>query len=202
MMTGSGDAASGIVHSGGFMKTRRRAASMAWPALIALSATFASMLAICMFNGTRAASAVTNQLRYRAIHSVFGDIGTYTNRIERDGDATVIRTTVHLDVHVLGVVLHREDAERVERWRGNMLREFHGTTTVNGVATAVDGKADGNAFVIDSPRGRIMAPATIRPSNPWSSDFLGTSMMMLTDTGEIEPVRVTGGEPASVNIEG
>ncbi len=177
--------------------------SLARPGIAALAAIATSFLAsIVLFNACWAASDVARQLHYRARHSVFGDIGTYTNTIQPVGDTTTIRTKVHLNVSALGVVLHREDAERLERWRGDMLREFHGTTTVNGVATTVEGKAEGNFFVIVSPLGKVTAPPTIRPSNPWSSDILHSTTMMLTDTGKVEPVRVSGGDATLINIEG
>ena len=188
------------------MNHRYRTGSMIWLArsgIAVFSAIIASLLAsIVLSNVCWAASNVARQLQYRARHSVFGDIGTYTNTIQPVGDTTTIRTDVHLNVSALGVVLHREDAERVERWRGGTLREFHGTTTVNGVATNVDGKADGNAFVIVSPLGRVTAPPTIRPSNPWSSDILHSTTMMLTDTGKVEQVRISGGDTALINIGG
>jgi hypothetical protein len=158
------------------------------------------LAAAFLYNSSQAASDAPRQLQYRVVHSVFGDIGIYTNTIEPKGDETIVRTNVHLQVSALGVVLYREDAQRTERWRGNILREFHGVTTKDGVATKVDGQADGNAFVVLSPRGRVTAPATIRPSNPWSSDFLNSTTLMLTDTGEVERVRVDGGETTLVKI--
>ena len=188
------------------MKSDRRdrcATSMARSALTALSIVMVSVLAVASLTDTgRAASGVPHQYQYRVRHAVFGDIGTYTNTIESMGDTTLVRTNVHLHVTALGVVLRRESADRTERWRGKILREFHGVTTVNGVASKVDGRADGDAFVIVSPHGRVIAPATIRPSNPWSSDFLHSTSMMLTDSGAVERVRVSGGDAALVTVNG
>jgi hypothetical protein len=67
------------------------------------------------FNTCQAASDTARQLHYRVHHPVFGDIGTYNNTIETTGDITTVLTSVHLKVAALGVVLHREDAERTER---------------------------------------------------------------------------------------
>ncbi len=171
--------------------------------MTALSAIIVSALAAgLLINTSRAASDLPRQFQYRVRHAVFGNIGTYTNTIETISGTTTVRTSVRLNVSALGVILHREDAERTERWRDDILREFHGVTTVNGVATKVDGKADGASFVIVSPRGKVVAPRTIRPSNPWSSEFLHSTTMMLTDTGEVERVRVTGGEATHITING
>src|ERR1700730_10822532 len=63
---------------------------------------------------------------YEVKHSVFSDIGTYTNLIEKSGPVTRIKTTAHFLVKALGVSMHREDAERVETWQGDRLVSFEG----------------------------------------------------------------------------
>jgi hypothetical protein len=141
-------------------------------------------------------------LRYDVKHSVYGDIGSYSNTVERDGDTTTVRTEAHLKVSLLGIVLHREDAERQERWRDGRLVSFHGVTTINGRVLVVNGEARGNAFVIASPRGTFTAPANVHPANPWSANFLGSSTMMRVDNGVVEPVRVSGGSQTRVSLDG
>jgi hypothetical protein len=140
--------------------------------------------------------------RYQVNHATYGNIGTYSNTVERSGDTTTVLTEVHLKVRLLGIVVHREDAQRQERWRADRLVFFHSVTTRNGQATEVSGRAQGDAFVIASPRGTVNAPADVHPANPWSANFIGSDTMMRVDTGAIEPVRVTGGGDASVTIDG
>jgi hypothetical protein len=140
-------------------------------------------------------------LQYRVKHSKYGDIGSYSNRIERHGDETTVETSVHLKVSILGVVLHREDAERTERWRGNRLVYFHGITTKNGDKIEVDGEAKGDGFVIASPKGTVTAPADVHPANPWSGDCIHSDTMMRVDTGVVEPVRISGGQPTDVTLD-
>src|SRR3954465_13476111 len=82
-------------------------------------------------SSAEAASTEREQLRYRVQHSVFGNIGTYTNIVQSVGDTTTVRTTAHFLVTMLGVGLHREDAERTERWQGGRLMSFFGITKKN-----------------------------------------------------------------------
>ena len=145
---------------------------------------------------------MAREFHYRAQHPVFGDIGTYSNTIESAGDTTTIRTTVHLKVTALGVVLHREDAERTERWKGDRLIYFHGITTINGEVVEIEGEARGEIFMITSPFGNVTAPATILPSNPSSPNFLHSTAIMRTDTGKVEQVHISGGAPTLANIGG
>jgi hypothetical protein len=127
---------------------------------------------------------------YRVTHAIYGEIGTYRNTIERDGDRTTVQTRIQLRVRILGILLHREDAERTERWQGDRLVGFDGRTTVNGESTAISGTSSADGFALTSPEGTVVASATIRPSNPWSAGFLGADTMFKTDTGTVEAVRI------------
>ena len=162
----------------------------------------AGILWSAMGDAAAAPSASTEQLRYQVQHSKFGAIGTYTNVVQTLGDVTTVRTSVHLLVKVLGVGLHREEAERTERWQGGRLMSFAGTTTKNGDTVEVKGTAKGDDFVITSPLGTFIAPATVQPANPWSAKCLKSTTMMRVDDGKIEPVRVSGGTETSVAIDG
>lgn len=149
-----------------------------------------------------ASADVTNkELHYRVQHSVFGDIGTYTNIVQSAGDVTTVRTSVHFLVTMLGVGLHREDAERTERWQGKRLVAYNGITKKDGDTKQVKGEAQGNQFVITSPLGTFTAPMTVQPANPWSAQCLNSTTMMRVDDGKIENVRVTGGSETTVKID-
>jgi uncharacterized protein DUF6134 len=158
-----------------------------------------------LFGGLAPSSqaAAPMQLTYRVTHSTFGNIGTYTNTIEPTaGGATTVQTRAHFEVKMLGVTLHREDAQRTERWQGNRLISFSGVTDKGGGATVLKGEAHGNNFVISSPTGTITAPATVHPANPWSANFLNSSTMMRPDNGKLERVNVSGGQESVVTIDG
>jgi hypothetical protein len=159
---------------------------------------------LAAFAGARSAAAAgpPTQLVYRVTHSVFGDIGTYTNTIEPVGAGTMVMTSAHFEVKMLGVKMYREDAKRTERWEGNRLVAFDGFTDKGSGPKEVKGVARGNSFVITSPQGTFTAPSSVHPANPWSANFLSSSSMMRPDDGRVEPVRVSGGKPAAVTIEG
>jgi hypothetical protein len=165
---------------------------------------FAAGAALALFAGIGSAVAAGSptQLVYRVTHSVFGNIGTYINTIEPVGTGTMVMTSAHFEVKMLGVTMHREDARRTERWAGNRLVSFDGVTDKGSGPKEVKGVARGNSFVITSPLGTFSAPATVHPANPWSANFVGSSAMMRPDNGKVEPVRVTGGKPAAVTIDG
>src|SRR5215471_19531845 len=169
---------------------------LAWLAVLLIGAFAGSVTA------DPAVAQSSAQLVYRVNHSVFGDIGTYTNTVEPSRDGTTVKTHAHFEVKMLGVRLHREDAERTERWQGNRLVSFQSVTDKGDGPKEVKGEARGNSFVVSSPQGTVTAPASVHPANPWSANFLHSTTMMRPDTGKIEQVRISGGQETAVKIDG
>jgi len=160
------------------------------------------MLVSVSGGAARAMAESPRQLIYDVKHSVFGEIGTYSNLIEASGSVITIKTAAHFLVKALGVGLHREDADRVEQWQGDRLMSFHGVTVKNGETTEVNGQASGGNFVITSPLGTITAPGSVKPANPWSTRSLASTEMMRVDNGKVENVKISGGGETNVNVDG
>ena len=148
------------------------------------------------------ASAALQKFVYQVRHSTYGQIGTYTNSVETTGDRTTVTTEGRIRVSILGIVLYRQDFDRVERWMGERLMSFQGLTTTNGRAMEVKGKAEGEKFAVDSPNGSFMAPAMVRLANPWSEAALKGAAMLTPDRGQLEDVTVRPGEMTELAING
>jgi Domain of unknown function (DUF6134) len=158
------------------------------------------VVALCAF--AEPARADTQSYTYAVEHPTFGRIGTYTNIVERSGDRTHVISSLHVAVRMLGFVVYRQDAQRSEDWRRGRLVAFRSVTTTNGDSLEIAGEARGNAFVIITPTGTTLAPADVRPSNPWSPSVLEAHVMMSTKTGNIEDVRISGGDETAVTFDG
>jgi hypothetical protein len=74
-----------------------------------LAMTIAGLLAGVLIAGPAKAQS-SAQFVYQVNHSVFGDIGTYTNTVEPTRDGVTVKTKAHFEVKMLGVRMHREDA--------------------------------------------------------------------------------------------
>jgi Domain of unknown function (DUF6134) len=148
------------------------------------------------------ARAETQVYTYAVEHPTFGRIGTYTNVIERSGDRTHVSSVLHTAVRILGFVVYSQDAKRSEEWRRGRLISFRSVTTTDGKSLGVTGVARGNTFVITTPAGTTVAPADVRPSNPWTPAILKAHVMMSTKTGLIEDVQVTGGDETAATFDG
>ena len=156
-------------------------------------AIFASGLAAVIAT-VRVAFAAPEIYEYRIVHASHGAIGRYANIIDRRGNDTEVRTELHIAVTILGITVYRQDADRVERWHGERLTSFDGTTVTNGERLQVHGEAQGGGFAVTTPTGTVMAPADVHPSNPWSAMVLKTDWVMSTRTGKLFRGIIEGGE--------
>jgi Family of unknown function (DUF6134) len=143
---------------------------------------------------------------YTVRHPTFGDIGTYTDRVEHDGDQWRIETTLHIMVRVLGVVAHREDASRVEIWRAGRLVSFRGLTTTNGKPLEIAGDARADGFAVTTSTGTTIAPIDVMPSDPWQAarteTLPPTCVMLSTKTGRLASVVASGGQAEQLSLHG
>ncbi|MFI5022972.1 MAG: DUF6134 family protein [Alphaproteobacteria bacterium] len=115
---------------------------------------------------------------------------------------TRIDSQLRIAVKILGIVVHREEGDRTEIFRGDRLVSLRAVTITNGTRLDVRGEAQGDHFVVTSPTGVAEAPADAVPSDPWLLKALGQGTVVSIKTGRIIPTRVTGGEPAMVSLQG
>jgi hypothetical protein len=158
---------------------------------------------ICMLLAAGSSTAAVQQrYTYRVQDSFYGEIGTYSNTVEKSRDTTTITTEAHIEVSVLGMTLYRQDVSRIERQVGDRLVYFHGVTTENGEPTEVDGRAEGEHFIVTSPSGKVTAPGTILTVSPWSVGTLRSDTVLMPDTGLVAKIRTSGGDESSITVDG
>lgn len=153
------------------------------------------------------APASVQKLVYVAHHSRYGNIGTFTNIITRNGDETDVNCEIRIAVSFLGITVFRQNASRQEHWKDGRLVSFHGVTTTNGNSIELSGAAQDDHFVLHKPNGEtVIAPAGVRLANPWSAAALRGDTMFTPDRGRVDDVKVTmssaeienGGKPVHV----
>jgi hypothetical protein len=139
---------------------------------------------------------------YSVVHPLYGTVGTFTESIARNDGATRINSQLRVAVEILGIVVHREEADHTETFRGERLVSLQGATITNGARVDIRGEAQGDHFVVTTPAGVVEAPADVAPSDPWLLRDIGVGTVVSNKTGRIAATRVTGGEPATVTLQG
>ena len=144
------------------------------------------------------AQAEAYQLDYTVSHSKYGDIGTYTNVVDTEGQTTTVTTRLNVQVRFLGIPAYRQTAQRVEKWEGGRLVALHAVTATNGKNSEVDGAAKSNHFEIMTAKGPEEAPALVRVANPWSPAVLNGDTIIAPDDGTVSKVQISAPQDTTV----
>ena len=139
---------------------------------------------------------------YTIKHPDHGDIGTYVNKISRNSDSVSVSTDINVLVKVAFVPVYRLEADRREVWRNGRLVSYSSVTRKNGNEIRVSGKAEGDKFVIDTPSGRIDAPADVFPMNPWSQAITKADAVIASESGKVYDARLAGSDQKTITVNG
>lgn len=148
------------------------------------------------------ATASERAFTYAVMHPFYGDIGTLTEVVDRQSDTTRIDSHLSVAVKLLGIVAYREDNDAVEVMRDDRLISLQCRDTKNGASSEVQGQAEGDHFVVNTPAGIFTAPASVEPSDPWLIKGVGDGVMVSTKSGKILNAHIMGGEEMSVTVQG
>lgn len=139
---------------------------------------------------------------YAVHHSTHGKIGTYTNIIRDTGAEVSVRNEFRVQVKVLLVVAHKEIGSSRESWKDGRLVSFESKTQENGEKSVVNGRANGEKFVIETPNGPREAPADVFPNNPWSMNILKAKVLLGTKSGSLYNVSASDGVKKDLEFAG
>lgn len=151
-----------------------------------------------------AAPALAGQQTYTyvVVHPIYGEIGTFTDTIDRSPDTTRIDARLRVAVKLLGIVAYREESDATEIMRGDRLVSLQSVTEKEGRHLEVHGEAQGDQFVVNATAGSFAGPATTAPSDPWALKRTGEGTVVSTSTGKIVNVHISGGDYDTVSVNG
>lgn len=135
-------------------------------------------------------------------------IGTHLLTFERQGDQLTVRTTVNLNVKVLGLTAYRYSHAGEEVLRGDRLVSIRTKTDDNGQRFEVNGQAMSGQFAVsaiapnDEPFARengvsraaavqTSLPANVLPSSQWHFKSLFGGQLLNVQKGELARYSVT-----------
>jgi hypothetical protein len=139
---------------------------------------------------------------YAVMHPVYGEIGTYTDTIDRGPETVRIEGCLRIAVKVLGLVAYRMDSDTTEIMRGDRLVSLRSATDKDGQQLEVHGEARGDQFLVNGTGGSFAGPANIAPTDPWLLTRTGEETVVFTDTGRILNVSISGGDVDTVTMNG
>ena len=117
-------------------------------------------------------------------------IGRYTFVLEETGTARKLVAEAKYRVRLLVVDAFSYEHRDEETWQGDCLTRIATRTVDRGTMTVVNGQVEGNAFVIEGPRGRESLPACPMTFAYWNPRILQQKALINTQTGVLTPVAV------------
>lgn len=135
--------------------------------------------------------------RYSVIHSLFGEIGRYEQRVQSSGAEVIVESSLQVRVTVLfsAIVLHDLRSSAREVWRDGRLVEYAIVTDEDGDITAIRGAAQQDGFAVSGPCGEVRLPPEIRPLSPWSIALTKATLLISPETGALRRVVIAKAAP-------
>jgi len=151
-----------------------------------------------------ATPALAGQLvyTYAVVHPLYGEIGTFTDTIDRQPATMRIDGRLRIAVKFLGIVVYRQESDITAIMRDDRLVSLQSLSKKDGEYLEVRGEAQGDQFVVNATGGSFAGPATSLPSDPFVLKDTGEATMIFTDTGRIISVQVSGGDHGTVSVNG
>lgn len=162
----------------------------------------AGALSVGLLAGATPALAGQQVYTYTVVHPIYGEIGTFTDTIDRSAEEMRIDAQLRIAVKLLGVVAYREESDTTEVLHGDRLMSLQSVTNKDGRHLEVHGEAQGEQFMVNCTLGSFTAPGTISPSDPWLLRRTGGKEVVSTSTGRLVHVDITGGDYDTVAVNG
>ena len=139
---------------------------------------------------------------YAVRHPLYGEIGTFTDTIDRKSETMRIDGRLRIAVKFLGIVVYRQESDITAIMHDDRLVSLQSVTKKEGEYFEVRGEAQGDQFVVSATGGSFAGPATSLPSDPFVLKGTGEGSLVFTDTGRIVSVQVSGGDHRTVSVNG
>jgi len=130
------------------------------------------------------------------------EIGCHYYFLDEREDHRLVHSIANFEYKLLFVKLYDYEHENNEIWDGNCLTRIQSNTDANGTPFAVDGRQQGNRFVVAGNTNETSLPSCIMSFAYWNPEFLEASHLLNTQNGEY--LEVFFEEPVAelINVDG
>jgi hypothetical protein len=118
-------------------------------------------------------------------------IGTNVVRLGRDGQDTTVQVETHVEVGVAFITFYKFDETETERWADGRLVAMNATTDDNGTVHRASATAQNGMIVARCDGKTSQLLATTIPLNLWNRAIVAQNEALDTQSGSLEPIKVT-----------
>lgn len=117
------------------------------------------------------------------------EIGFHNFSMIHKGDQKEIHTQARFDVKFLFFTAYSYQHDNVEQWNGQCLASIDAETDDNGDRYKVSGKIDSDLFIVNTIETENTYPSCIKTFAYWDPAFLEETMLLNSQTGEMNTVK-------------
>jgi len=132
------------------------------------------------------------------------EIGFHDFLVTRRGAQRTVEITADFDVKILFINAYSYDHDNREIWKDGCLQQIESETDDNGDLLEVVGENRTEGFTIATNAGapRTIGSPCVRSFAYWNPDFLQSSQLLNSQTGELVDVTITGQGEETLMVNG
>ena len=130
------------------------------------------------------------------------EIGNQSFKVSSDGKRTQVDIEASFDVTYLYIPFYKYRHWNSEIWEGNCLKEIRSKTDDNGESFFVQGNGQNGQFQIQTKDGEASVKSCVKTYAYWNPDWFQSDRLLNSQTGELQPVRVSKVGEATISVRG
>ena len=130
------------------------------------------------------------------------EIGTQIFKVSSNGTKTQIDIEASFDVTYLYIPFYKYRHTNSEIWEGNCLKEIRAKTDDNGEPFFVNGNSRNGQFQVKTKNGETSVKGCVKTFAYWNPAWFQSDRLLNSQTGELQPVKVTKVGEATISVRG
>ena len=143
---------------------------------------------LCSFNAAYASNSIDKSWQFK-VYLDGDEIGFHNFSMNHKDQHQEIYSSARFDVNFLFINVYSYAHDNVEFWHGQCLKSINAVTDDNGEKYKVSGKADSDAFIINTTNKQEEKhnkyPPCIKTFAYWDPEFLNEKTLLNSQTGEM-----------------
>ena len=160
-----------------------------------------TLLTLCVGLATQA-QGYTNKSYEFTVFLDDDEIGNQSFKVSSDGNRTQVDIEASFDVSYLYIPFYKYRHNNSEIWEGNCLKEIRAQTDDNGNPFFVQGNSQNGQFTWQSKNGESSVKGCVKTYAYWNPNWFQSERLLNSQTGELQPVKVSKVGEATIPVRG
>ncbi len=130
------------------------------------------------------------------------EIGYHHFYLAEVGEHKQLRSVADFEYRLLFVKLFDYEHEALETWTGDCLSSIRSSTDSNGDGYELDGRRNGEAFVLEANQESMSLPSCVMSFAYWNPAFLEQTALLNSQDGRFLPVEIDGPSEDTLAVGG